>query len=397
MGQQLSKVGLGHHVGKFVVRDPRQHQPHIHAAVGGDTQRPDHRLINGQIGRCDPHIALGIADKLLIGILGGVDRIIIRTVHQRLAEISAYFSAAAWAVGIPWIPQLTAHAQPQMHELPGEAPGPLPLQPQAAVLPVTEAHNEVGIFIRQIGSAGVGNVSVNDGDLPVVTVVEVQPVHILVHGVEHLHPDTLLPQSVDLLRGHGHHTAEIVQNQIHFHPGSGALRQDFANAVPDLSLGGDVILQEDEPLRLFHLSEQVLQIRLAGRKIGHLRVFEQREVLPPQVLRQLAPPGPAPCEITLRPGAAFPHRRGLLRHGQRLQRQLLLHLVAVPEPVKDHSHHRHQHDQDNPAGLIGAAAGPCIDPGHAEHRHDLQNGVSNVDLLLEHHAQSHHHCDLQQQ
>ena len=123
-----------------MIRDPRQHQPHIYAAVCSDAQGADHRLINGQVRRGDPHIAAGIGNELLIGILHGADRVVIRSIHQGLAKIAA-MAHRLRAIGIPWVAQLAVHTQPQVHKLPGQAPGSLPIQADAAILPVAKANN----------------------------------------------------------------------------------------------------------------------------------------------------------------------------------------------------------------------------------------------------------------
>ena len=118
MLQQLAEIGQGHHVGKFVVRDAREHQAHIHSAVCSDAERADHGLVNGQVGGRDPDIAIGIGNKLLKSVLSGVDRVIIRAVHQGLTEF-ATFRSGPGPIAVPRLPQLAAHTQPQIHKLPG--------------------------------------------------------------------------------------------------------------------------------------------------------------------------------------------------------------------------------------------------------------------------------------
>ncbi|SCJ73268.1 Uncharacterised protein [uncultured Blautia sp.] len=52
---------------------------------------------------------------------------------------------------------------------------------------MAEPDKEVGVFIGNIDASGVGVHPVNDGDLPVVPVVEVNPIHVAVDWIEDLH------------------------------------------------------------------------------------------------------------------------------------------------------------------------------------------------------------------
>ena len=216
------------------------------------------------------------------------------------------------------------------------------------------------------------------------------------HRVEHLHPNALLPQRINILRRHGHHAAEIIQNQIYLHPCGSALGKNPADALPNLPFGCNIILQKDEALGLFHLVQQILQIRLTRWKICHFRIGKHRKILPLQILRKLTPPGPPLCQRRLCPGAALLHRRGLLRHSHRLQCQLLFHLIAVPQEIKDQPHHRHQHNKNDPAGLIGTATRTHIQMQNAQHTQHLQNRVTNVHFLPKYLDQHYHQGNLQQ-
>ena len=216
-------------------------------------------------------------------------------------------------------------------------------------------------------------------------------------GVEHLHPHAPFAQGADLLRRHGHHAAEVIQDQVHLHPGGSPLCEDGADAVPNFPLRGDIILQENEAPGRFQPLQQVLQVFLACGEIGHIGVFKQGHILPPQVRRQPSPPGPAGRKILLGAFAAPLHLLRLRRHGDGLQIQLLFNLVSVPKEVQYQPHNGDQHNEHDPAGLIGAAARPHIDAHHTQHCDYLQHGVADVDLLPEHLGQSDDQRNLQQQ
>ena len=241
-----------------MIRDARHHQAHIHTAVSGQTQRLDHGLVNGQIRRGDIHRLPRPRDHLEEHILRRGVRVIVRPVHHRLAE----------AVGLGMvhgavIVMLAVHfaAQPLPHEdkLPSQPPRALALQPEAAVLPAAEALDDIGVLVGNIGAAGVGDIAVDAGDLPMVAVVEVQAVHIVVYRIEDddLHPGTA--QRLHLLRRHTHHAAEIVEDQLDLYALPTLTPQNIRQAIPQLALRHDEVLQKDEALRPLHGVQHILQ------------------------------------------------------------------------------------------------------------------------------------------
>ena len=95
-----------------------------------------------------------------------------------------------------------------------QPPGALALKTDAAVLPVAEALDEVCILVGDVYAAGVGNVTVKAGDFTVVAVVEVEPVHILMHGIEDEHLNACVAQAVDRLAAEALDVAEIVEDDL---------------------------------------------------------------------------------------------------------------------------------------------------------------------------------------
>ena len=69
-----------------MIRDARHHQPHIHAAVGGQAQRAHHCLVDGEIRRRDIDGLVCGGNQVQKRVLGGVDGVVVRPVAQRLAE-----------------------------------------------------------------------------------------------------------------------------------------------------------------------------------------------------------------------------------------------------------------------------------------------------------------------
>ena len=264
MGQQLTPVGLRHHVDIFLVRDGGYHQPHVHPCVGGDAQGLLHGLLHRVIGRGDIQHLLGGGDQLEVGVLDGIVRIVQRTVREGLAPAGA-LDLHPGTVVVVLIGQGAADHLPHLNELGGKAPGPGTVDPDTGILPVAEPDKEVGVFIGNIDASGVGVHPVNDGDLPVVPVVEVNPIHVAVDWIEHLHLHAGVLQGLEGGVGKAGEVAEVVEDDPHLHTGGGPLPQHMEDPVPDLALRQDVILQEDVDLRSLEVEHQVIE------EIGSLR------------------------------------------------------------------------------------------------------------------------------
>ena len=394
--QQLPEIALRHHKGELVVRDAGHHQPHVHAAAGGHAQGLLHGLVNGQIRRGDVHHVLGPADQLQKRVLGRGHRVAVRPVRDGLHKALPRRGALGPVI-VMLLLQGAAHALPHIDELPGQSPAGLALQPDAIILPIAEPLGDVGVLVGDIGPAGIGGVPVDAGDLPVVPIVEVQPVHIVVHRVEDQHLRPNAPQLLHGLLRHAHHAAEVVEQHLDLHALSGLPPENIHQPVPQLPLGHDVKLHENEVLRLLHALQHVLQIRLAGGQIHGPGAGVQGEALPVQIRRQASPLRVLPPQLLHLEAAGLPPGLGFLGPGQLFQVQPLLGMVPVPQPVQDQPHHRHRQDQQGPAQLIRAAAGAAVDAKDVGQGHQLQQGIGDGHSLPQQVIEHQHQRDLGQQ
>ena len=246
------------------------------------------------------------------------------------------------AVVVMLVVHLAAQALPHVDELTGQAPGALALQPQAAVLPVAEAPDDVGVLIGQVGAAGEGHIAIDAGDFPVVAVVEVQPVHVVVYRIKDDDLHTGTAQGIHPLRRHAHHAAEVVENQLDLHALPALAAQHIGQPVPYLALGHNEVLQEDEALRLLHGGQHILQKVLAGGQIYCVCRPVKGKAFIVQIGRQRSPLGHALPQLFYVQAALFLLAGGLLGPRQLFQVQALGLPPAVPQPVEHQAHHRQE-------------------------------------------------------
>ena len=379
---QLGEVALRHQISKLVIGDAGHDEAHVHAAVSGQAERLEHGLVNGQIGRGDIHGVPRPADELQKQILRRVVGIVVGAVHHRLAE-ALRRGMVQRAVVVVLVLRLAAHALPHLQKRAGQTPGALALQPHAAVLPVAEALDEVGVLVGDIGAAGIGHVAVHAGDLPVVAVVEVQAVDIVVNGVEYLHLHAGVLQLLHLLVGHTHHAAEVVENELDLHSLPALAAEDLRQAIPYLPLGHDEILHKNEPLGGVQHRQHIVEVCLAGGQIVQLRVPVERESLSVEIGGHGVPLGRGLPQL-LQIGAGELLLRQRLLDGHRLlQTQALGRPVAVPQQVEDQPHHRHEQHQNDPAHFVAGGAGARPYP-HGHHaRQQLQHRIGQRHALLQ--------------
>ena len=266
VAHEFTEVCLGYQVGKFVIRRAGHHQLHLYAAVARRTKGTKHRLIDSEVGRGNAQGMLGAVNEVEKDILGGIDRVIIGAIREGLTVPLPFYRLLRTVV-IVGLGELAAHALPHTQKLTGKAPCRLAGNTHAAIFPIAETVNDVGVFIGDIDTAGVGDVPVNAGDLTVVAVVEVQAIHILMDRVKDLCLHTHTPQHAHLFTAKAHHAAEIVKDQLDLHALLPLAAEDVHKAIKDLTAGDDVILHEDKLLRLLQSGKHMLKIGLTCGQI----------------------------------------------------------------------------------------------------------------------------------
>ena len=210
----------------------------------------------------------------------------------------------------------------------------------------------VDVLVRQIESAAVADVAVNDGDLPVIPVVH-RHIEMGTEGVEDSCADARLFQGGTVVGGQGLEGAHIIVEQPDFHTGSRLLLENLQDGVPHLALPNDEILHEDKLLRLLELLFQRFKERLTNGEILTLGAVPYREAgyifnigrfggKIPAHLGEILPA----AEIGMDPldGGIIE----LLDAGFQIVRGALV----AEHQIKDPAEQRKQHDRDDPGQFI---------------------------------------------
>ena len=166
-----------------------------------------------------------------------------------------------------------------------------------------------------------------------VAVVEVQPVDVVVYGVEDLDLHPGAGQCLHLLIGQPQHTAKVVEYELDLHALPAFAAQYVGQPIPYLTLGYNEILQKDEPLRVFQVVQHGVQIRFSGGQIFHRGVSVNRKAFTVQSCRSRIPTGHSlPQPLQLRLGLLLLGQR-FFRPGQLFQVQPLGLPRTVPQQV----------------------------------------------------------------
>ena len=224
----------------------------------------------------------------------------------------------------------------------------------------------VDIFIGKVDAARVGNVAVDDRDLPVVAMVHDQR-HQRHHRVEGDAADAAALHLNNEIRRQPQQTSEIIVDEPDVHPRGGFPLEDGLHAVPHDAGLNDEKFQKDELFRPFEVGQQfgvhglatgeIFRVRVLPRRVGAVFFHVAAQVFgrPFQhvglVLLRGKVGGVSPFHL-LHPGAQ-PLGRGLIAKGE----------------VKRAAQQRQQPDQNDPADLVSAV---FVLPDEVQHDADAQ-------------------------
>ena len=270
---QLGIIGTGHHMDIPFIRHMGCDDAHIDSALGGVDERSDHLIVQDQIGRRDIDIVMGPVDDLHIGSFRHIEVVqgaVAEGLHKAIAG-QVHGGTVPVKVRLHCGGELPHHQEHQR-----EVPHRLSPEHHSGILPVSVLLIGVDVLVRQIESAAVADIAVNDGDLPVIPIVH-RHIQMGAEGVEDSCADARLFQGGTVVGGQGLEGAHIIVEQPDFHTGSRLLLENLQDGVPHLALPNDEILHEDKLLRLLELLFQRFKERLTNGEILTLGAVPYRE------------------------------------------------------------------------------------------------------------------------
>ena len=390
--QKRRVMGEGEGIREGFVRDARQDQPHVHAPLGRKGQGGLELAVEDQIRGHDVHVSLRPVQDVdvhllphMVGVHGTVpvgDDEALRLGRGGCRDLRHDGEVRRLFIQVPHL---------QEHQ--GEAAGGLALQHDGRVLPVTVFDNAVDVLVLKIHPAGESGAAVDHQDLPVVPVVVVGGDERR-NGGEGLAADAQLPQPLRVVAGKRGQLAGPVVHHPHVHPLGRFAGQDLQDAAPHEALVHNEILQENEPLRLFQLPQQLLELLLAQGEVGHSRVLVDREgAAPVQVAGERRGAGGLLFQPLQGPGGGGEQVLGLLHHVGGPVPQGAVAQVALGEQVHQGTEHRQERDDQKPGELcrgVQPAVQQIQHHGHGKEDRASENVGEEISEPAEHAEQGQH-------
>ena len=260
---------------------------------------------------------------------------------------------------------------PQFQKGGGETAYRFALQPQSRVLPLSVGMLPVKVLLRQIVAPGKAHLAVNDGDLPMIPVVQ-EDVQQGKGRVEGPAGNALLHQPFGEEHIHLAHGADIIVQKPDFHPLCPLADENILDFPEAGAVLHNEILHEDEFLRLLQIGLHGLEGILCLGVEMHGGVFIH------------GPAGAVP-KIPGLIGAGQVNFLQLLQCGVSPGGNLVLHILPDgPEPlahagiaqhlnhqIQAQTHHRQHQNQHDPGHLHGGVGVLAV---QAQHHQNTQNG-----------------------
>ena len=175
---QIREIRLCQKIHQFLIRNSRYNQTHIHAGFCRIYKCRTHLGSDDQIRSKDVKIFFCPADYIQIYIFADIFviqwRIGIRLDESFFICMDFFLQPVFFHGSCPIKCIITFYFQniiPQFQEHACKTPDTFSGQTDCRILPIPKTHSGIDILIRQVHSPGIGNLSVNHRDLPVIPVI----------------------------------------------------------------------------------------------------------------------------------------------------------------------------------------------------------------------------------
>ena len=354
---EVGIVGLGGLVDEDLVRNAGGDDPHVDAAPGRVDQGLLQALVDDEIGRGDPHIALCALDEAEIDVFP--DGLAVERAVGVGLDIAASVDAVERAgqrhvIGViaDLVGLRAAEVVPHGEEHDGEAPRGLPAHHDGGILPVAAPLLGVDVFVRQVDAAGEGGDTVDHADLAVVAVVLPGEEE----GDEPLEDAAVDPLpaelSVEIARD-GERAADIVVDDADVDARFDFFEEDLMHGVPHLALADDEVLEENVALGPAEFFEQDGEHGLAALEIAGLAVLHGRAVGRGLDVARLTG-GRRILRLEIRERADFPRRARSRRlsHEAHLAQRASRGAFPAEDEVERDAEDGERKGDDDPAELV---------------------------------------------
>lgn len=270
--QHLTDVGTRCPIDNLAVRPAGQNDPHVNAAQRSHLQRRQHSLVGQKIRRGDIDRTPRPADGRKEGLHDG-GPVGIRAGRGDLHGRTALY-AALREIFLIAEPLLTADEIPVGHEDRLQHVDGIALDPQMQIPPPAE-RSTLNIPVRHIDAARKADPAVDNGNLAVITVIELacQPGEHNRH--ETVHPDAV-PAETEHIPPLQAPTAHIIVDEPHLDP-LGCLLFEQGDQLPaDMVFLDDIVLQMDRRSGSPDGLEQRIELFLPAGQNLHLVAHRQQ-------------------------------------------------------------------------------------------------------------------------
>ena len=264
---QIRIGSAGNNLNQLLVRNERSHDADIHSPHSSILDILRQVVVNDQIRRGNVDIVRSLTDDILI------DRFTNLTLINRLRPAAIgnvkpfSFNSFIFQMVLVKICDFPAVDVPVHEKKPRQSLDCPTFQADTAIFPMAKTDDMIDILVRQIDTASIANLTVNDQNLAVVTVV-IGYRHPRDHLVKLISLDTHFAQLTRIIAWQSSHAANIIIEQFDFNALRSFFDQDFQNTVPHQPFIDDIKLQKNKFLSSPQISQHGLKYLLTDRKIA---------------------------------------------------------------------------------------------------------------------------------
>ena len=264
---QIRIGSAGNNLNQLLVRNERSHDADIHSPHSSVLDILRQVIVNNQIRRGNVDIVRSLTDDILIDCFANLT-LINRLRPAAIGNVKpSAFDSFIFQMVLVKVCDFPAVDVPVHEKEPRQSLDCPTFQAHTAIFPVTKTNDMIDILVSQIDAASIANLTVNDQNLAVVTIV-IGYRHPRNHLVKLISLDAHLAQLTRIIAWQSGHAANIIIEQFDFNALRSFFDQDFQNTVPHQPFIDDIKFQKNEFLSSPQISQHGLKHLLTDGKIA---------------------------------------------------------------------------------------------------------------------------------